>query len=854
MQPDQLLQAALANPPFPWQTRLLHQFLNGSIPDALDLPTGLGKTSVMAIWLTARALGANLPRRLVYIVDRRAVVDQATEVAEELPIWVKREDLGAALGLDDRPLPISTLRGQHVDNREWLSDPSAPAIVVGTVDMIGSRLLFEGYGASRRMRPYFAGMLGHDTLFVLDEAHLVPPFEHLLRQVVHFDRTPASEELPPSRLLPLSATGRDYAKPFKLDDDDFKNAVVARRVHAHKAVHLHAAGKELASSLAQRAWSLASKHDTPQKILVFTHRRADAEKTSRELEKRIRDEGGRSGPHPQVVLFVGGRRVAERQLARDELRAAGFLAGSEAPVDHAFVVATAAGEVGVDLDADHMVADIVSWERMVQRLGRVNRRGDGRAEVHLFHVDASNDDNPAQTEAVLQLIGRLTVRHDAPSASPADLDVLRHEHAAVVRAATTQEPHYPRLLLPHVEAWSLTSLEEHTGRPEVQPWLRGWIEDPPRTTLLWRHQLPPEGTPAPQIRAFFKAAPPHAMELLELPTDQVLDWLQKRIRRWLKQSEHHAAGLHILQPGREAPDAWSFARLAGSLTGRIKASLERALQHRTVVVDAALAGLAPCGLLDPNTDEPPADLLRSDDAETPPIPFRVRLVPADLPADQDGGPWFEVLRIPANGPLDQPETWLVVEKWRTAAPTEEARSASRPQALKEHQAWAHDEAARICRALGLPGPLSQSIALAARLHDEGKRAERWQRAFSAPDGGRPYAKTRGPVNVHLLDGYRHELGSLPYAKKDPELQGLAPPYRDLALHLIAAHHGNARPTILTTGCDDAPPSVVQDRATAVCDRFFRLQEHWGPWGLAYLETLLRAADQSASRRLDEEPH
>jgi CRISPR-associated protein Csb1 len=33
------------------------------------------------------------------------------------------------------------------------------------------------------------------------------------------------------------------------------------------------------------------------------------------------------------------------------------------------------------MDADHVVCDLVAWERMVQRLGRVNRRGDGDAKV-----------------------------------------------------------------------------------------------------------------------------------------------------------------------------------------------------------------------------------------------------------------------------------------------------------------------------------------------------------------------------------------------------------------------------------------------------------------------------------------
>src|SRR5688572_16416068 len=81
----QRLAAALhVDSPFPWQLALLERFIVGDLPSALDIPTGLGKTAVMAIWLVARGAGAPVPRRLVYVVDRRAVVDQATSVAEAL--------------------------------------------------------------------------------------------------------------------------------------------------------------------------------------------------------------------------------------------------------------------------------------------------------------------------------------------------------------------------------------------------------------------------------------------------------------------------------------------------------------------------------------------------------------------------------------------------------------------------------------------------------------------------------------------------------------------------------------------------------------------------------------------------
>jgi CRISPR-associated endonuclease/helicase Cas3 len=151
--------------------------------------------------------------------------------------------------------------------------------------------------------------------------------------------------------------------------------------------------------------------------------------------------------------------------------------------------------------------------------------------------------------------------------------------------------------------------------------------------------------------------------------------------------------------------------------------------------------------------------------------------------------------------------------------------------------------------LSLPDEYVEMLATAARLHDEGKQAPRWQRAFNAKGEG-VYAKTLGPMNNALLDGYRHEFGSLPFAAKDSQLKALPDDLQDLALHLIAAHHGFARPVIGTNGCEDAPPSALEDRAREVALRFARLQKRWGPWGLAWWEALLRSADQEASRDND----
>jgi len=77
---------------FPWQEELLAKFRAGiGNRMSLDIPTGLGKTSLMAAWLVARSKGAPLPRRLVHVVDRRAVVDQAT-IQLPVKIFSARKD------------------------------------------------------------------------------------------------------------------------------------------------------------------------------------------------------------------------------------------------------------------------------------------------------------------------------------------------------------------------------------------------------------------------------------------------------------------------------------------------------------------------------------------------------------------------------------------------------------------------------------------------------------------------------------------------------------------------------------------------------------------------------------------
>ena len=901
------------NPPFRWQMRLLRRLLDADLPRVVDIPTGLGKTSVMALWLIAIAEGARLPRRLVYVVDRRAVVDQATRFAERLRSNIP-DGLAERLGLEaGERLPISTLRGGFADNRDWLEDPSKPAIVVGTIDMVGSRLLFEGYGVSRGMRPYHAGLLGVDALVLLDEAHLCPPFEALLRQVESRGDGrlgPVGETdsiTPPFRLMSLSATGRDDPSEtslgvvFPLEAEDREEPEVGRRLLARKRLKVTEldAGTSLAESLAERAVEIGCAAPV-SRVLVCCDRRRDAVEVKGLIDKecgRRRKAGELAGEHDSELL-VGERRVRERADLERWLDERGFLgAACERPPAPVFLVATSAGEVGVDLNADHMVCDLVAYERMVQRLGRVNRRGgeDREATINVLALPPESKDKApkdAKERAEGDYRARLAVLRRLPEgedgrrdASPSAIVEMKAAHPDVVRAATTQAPLHPELTRPLLDAWSMTSLKHHEGRPEVAPWLRGWEDDDERqTSVVWRKYLPcvqagrETTVPPSMVAEYFRVAPVHATERLEAASSRVFEWMLRRAAQVAKRPHDHDLAIRddeivviaIDRAGEHRAhltlqELWGLAAPAKGmpkdelrLRNRDKKQWrDRHLLEATLITDFRLCGVHD-GMLDEkcetaastaDADEDWKGMQDSAAEGRPLIGFLVEEV--------DGGEEEEGLSLPDRGdwrPVRMFETsiaeggvarcGLAVFKWPDSPSDEESRSVlSASQSLREHAEQVAEHACALAQRLDLPEHEAKALVTAARLHDDGKAAERWQSAMNAPADGRPYAKTRGGGNRRLLEGYRHEFGSLLKA------EGLDLPNgtRDLILHLIAAHHGRARPTLSPAGCEDGPPSVLESRAGDAALRFARLQKRYGPWGLAWREALLRAADQSASR-------
>lgn len=172
--------------------------------------------------------------------------------------------------------------------------------------------------------------------------------------------------------------------------------------------------------------------------------------------------------------------------------------------------------------------------------------------------------------------------------------------------------------------------------------------------------------------------------------------------------------------------------------------------------------------------------------------------------------------------------------------------------LSEHNSAVSAVAGRMANSLALGNERTGAVTLAALLHDLGKARAVWQRYANNANIDVPIAKSDRYGHWKMLGGYRHEFGSLLDAAADARVAALDEHSRDLVLHLIASHHGWARPHFEPSHFDRGdltnPRSTVEcERAAAAAmQRFARLQQRFGRWGLAWLESVVRCADAEAS--------
>lgn len=875
--------------PFPWQKKAFASLLRGELPNMVNLPTGTGKTSLIPIWLSALIWQAkhshiNLPRRLVWVVNRRVVVDQATEEAmtmvgriqtPEFAEWadpLSRISLSGCLG--HVPVAISTLRGQMADNGDWKLDPSRPAIIIGTVDMIGSRLLFSGYGDGKYKRPLHAGLLGQDAWVILDEAHLTPAFAELLQAIrKEQQRFP---KLAPWHVSQLSATQRegDAANSISLSVEDKADDIIGGRLRARKSLYVHELG-EKDDELERIATCALAHKDAQRRVIVFVK--------SPEAANRVCSRIGKEHSPQFIRVLTGTQRGFERDALANDSVFTGFRANPkrQPPSETHYLIATAAGEVGADLDADHLICDLTPLDSLIQRFGRVNRLGLGAARIDLV-VSGKTPKNDAEKSRLNSTLAYLKARprndEGCPNLSPI---ALTDQPADAYTATPVTVP-----LAPHwLDMWSMTSIpaSDWRDRPEVAPWLHGVVEDLPETWVAWRDDISWLGDPTQvsdqDCTKVLDVYPVLTHEQLREPTGRI--WKMDKgkpqackLFSLMQQESNAGKPVLLLRNGTDIPWRGTLEELVSNAAGG-----ELNLAFSTVLLPTDMGGLSQQGTFEPHVHAPAVDVadlgpgtgrkhFHAREEENQWVAF--------LGSHPNGKPAYaassrselmaaiakaEKLKLAAAVRLGQAEEDMVSETdgggyllyFADAAKLADSNAksfiAATPQSLPDHLQLVGSTAQALAQDCALPGGLLASLSSAFHAagceHDTGKGRICWQRAIGNGDATNPLAKSgHDRFNTRLNDGYRHEFGSLlDAAWQHPHDH----PNRDLILQLIAGHHGNARPHFNEQGFDrETAIKVCREAALDAMRRFGHLQARYGWWGLAYLEALLKAADALVS--------
>jgi CRISPR-associated endonuclease/helicase Cas3 len=860
MQFSPFFRQATGQEPFPYQTEF------ATAPDICQLvhaPTGAGKTAAAIVGWLWRYFHSGLPtpRRLAYCLPMRVLVEQTRDEARK---WT------AALQLP-RPVGVHVLMGGEEPD-EWDLDPEKPAILIGTQDMLLSRALNRGYGMSRFRWPMHFGLLNNDCLWVLDEIQLMGTGLATSTQLQAFRESlgtfgTVKTIWMSATLLPSWLASVDYrdriepelrlAKQSLSPTKDYKAKGLRERWIAEKPVEpatLVEDGDTLNNMLAADdttglAKFVAKRHQAGSITLVIVN----TVNRCRELFKAIQKTyvapkaKGRgkpaveTKPSPDLKLIHSRFRPKEREAWRTWLTQDAKSLQTACPLGR-IIVSTQVVEAGVDLSARTLVTELAPWPSLVQRFGRCNRRGEFRRDnpARVFWVDVSSPDE----------------KKAAPY-SKDELDAARER----IRAVTD------------VGLSSLATFFEALSQFEKE---RLFPFDPPhvvrRKDFIDLFDTTPDVTGNDidvsrfiregddvDVQVFWRAIEPPLRELT-------------------------AAEARRLAPTRE-----ELCPVPLGTEGGIKGFLEShtahrwdALASRWVKADAA--------------DIYPGQVYWVATAEGGYASWLGWSSDADWPADL----WFR-----------DPDAERESETTEEPGYDTDLLSVFGWQSITEHTGDVVKELDVCVSGIELKEPLPELLALAARWHDWGKLHDVFQDAIrdevdgpgKRPDGraGRRNIAKAAPKEFWQRYGrphFRHELASaiavltLLKAGQAPHAwANFVPHLQNLALYLIAAHHGKVRLSIRSMPGEKTPnkpealfargvwqddellaadlgggvtaPAVKLDLSPMLLgrvegqpswvERMLGLRDHkeFGPLKLAYLESLLRAADVRASKVADQ---
>ena len=845
------------HPPFPWQQRLTTQVLSrGAWPKVIDLPTGTGKTAVLdtAVFALA-ARPAISPRRVVFVIDRRIVVDQVCKRAQRIrdrieagrtPILqLVRDHLGALSG--GKPLGVAALRGGVPIDNEWTHRPDQPWVMVSTVDQFGSRLLFRGYGVTPGMRPIHAGLAGNDCLVILDEVHLSVPFAETLAQVAALEcgRLPRR-----FGVVEMSATPSDKeAERFALDPgaDLEECEELSRRVTAAKEAELITVRNHDAMPAAVLKIVKSIAKQNPDKnvrsIGVVVNRVRTARDTHRALE-----EAGYT-----TSLITGRMRPLDRVDVLDGIAPAVDPDGERNTDELTVVVATQAIEVGADFSFDALITECAAVDSLRQRFGRLDRRGShfnrtgSAAQAWILGpksvVDSKKPD-PIYGDSAKVTWEELERRRKSGPIHVGPRSLMDFPDGATAPKACA-----PLLLRTHMDAWTQTS-PEPIVQPSVEWFLHGIEQDrtaSPDVSILWRWDRSPE---------VLRLVPPRQAEFLPVPIDAAKSWLS---------GGGEVDVSDVAQVGDARDDSSSpdndigpdWIRWEGFGKAPEHVSVDKIRPGDVLIVDPSRGGLK-AGTWDPSSTEPVVDLgdaaqiaygrkatlrldprllgptslpLPADEAEAD-SPGRVRVSqwlgqwPVDLGDRPD---WFSasVARLSSGfdftpvGLDDETSSnsyYILTERHtHTGRPVVDAATLDGSDesgsltgtgvVLSRHLDGVGDRAGRVAKRLGLAPEFVEDLRLAGRLHDLGKVDRRFQAQLVGGDSvalemqAEPLAKSLPGIRRvrRYPTGMRHEVASVAMVESNPDVLNSAHD-KDLVLHLVGTHHGWGRPL----------PPIVED--------------------------------------------
>jgi CRISPR-associated endonuclease/helicase Cas3 len=781
-------------PPYGYQARLARD----GLPAVLQAPTGSGKTGIILAWLWRRLHGPDpdtTPRRLIFALPQRTLVEQ---VAGEVGRWL------ANLNLGDRVALHLVMGGEGRTQREWRLEMHRPAIVVGTIDSLVSKALNRGYGISRATYPIDFALVTNGAQWVIDEIQLGPESTTTLRQLAAFARCYPTAE--PFGLTCMSATVPDWLlgtvdNPTPASDEvlriesDERVGELAARLDATRTVRRLPAepGNYRAVAAAVR-----ERHRAGTLTLVVVN----SVDTARAIYDALRGDG------PHLTLLHSRFRGVERERLVNRV--------TEEPghTDH-IVVSTQVVEAGMDLNASTLVTEAAPWPSVVQRAGRCNRTG-RVADADLWWLPPHKPE-PYEKADIEASVAELTTL-EGVAVTGEDL---------LARRVDVTEPDVSVVRRTDLLVLFDTTPDLTGGDIDVAPYVRDAEDlDVQLAWALWEpaHEdgRPPDGAKAPPAK-----------------------W---RCR----------VPLHRLATLAKRGDIWRFDQRAGRW-GRV--SQPQPARPGEVLVMAAKDGGYDVELgLDVSAKGP---VLESPALDEVPAP----------PAGTDPATGAEDGYAQDDASVAQP-TWLPLDR---------------------HSDEVRDQAEALLAVIRpeLPAGAARAVVRAGHAHDAGKCHPIWQEALCrlAPPSEydelwarRPWAKSAVDGRLRYPEGvmFRHELFSMLLLDGPlrPLLADIDDP--DLVRYLVLAHHGKLRLQVrgpdgvdertdgktllgLTHADSVSVPALLGQPAgelTIDLDQFrlgadrswtrtaLGLRDRYGPFVLAYLETLVRIADWRASAGMD----